>query len=129
MLIISKPDIMASPRGPLSCGLVISSRGGLLGALTDPKAGPSLTKGVITAKGGHLARLARDADTTQKAAKPVCTSGGDRVYPNICNYCVQLSPKLQRCVSHVYPNFFLHLQSYVLTSAVLRSPAALPQTR
>ena len=33
------------------------------------------------------------------------SSGGDRVYPNICDYCIQLYPKLQKCVSHVYPHF------------------------
>ena len=33
-------------------------------------------------------------------------SGGDRVYPKKCNYCIQLYSKLQKCVSHVYPNFF-----------------------
>ena len=28
------------------------------------------------------------------------------MYPKNGNYCIQLYPKLQKCVSHVYPNFF-----------------------
>ena len=28
------------------------------------------------------------------------------MYPKICNYCIPLYPRLWKCVSNVYPNFF-----------------------
>ena len=37
---------------------------------------------------------------------PVSLSRKKRVYPNNCKYCIQLYPKLRKCVSRVYPNFF-----------------------
>ena len=65
--------------------------------------------------------------------------GGDGVCPTNGNYWIQRDPRLQKWVSRRYPNFqacvprvsqlSLHLWSYVLTSPVLRSLAALPQTR
>ena len=42
------------------------------------------------------------AGMTRLSAR-VGISGGDKVYPKNCNYCFQLYPKLQKCVSHVYP--------------------------
>ena len=53
------------------------------------------------------------------------------MYPKNGNYCIQLYPKLQKCVSHVYPSFSLHgfHVSHVYPKVPSVYPVCIPKTK